>query len=788
MSKYNKKANSIKGVIKEILFHNPLDNRHILNVITQNGETKALGTIYNPKLKSEKYKFKGKFKVDDKYGLQFHFDSYEIVLSGKHKDLKQKLENNITGVDKFTANEIVKFLGKNVKKKLSEKPELLKDCNYVNQKQIKEIKNLFTEHTRKKEFRNKLTEYEVTEYSADKIWDYYIKEKIPANKILDNVMDNPYSLIDDIKYWGYKKSDKLALALDFDEISIFRIKSTINYILKDEENNGHSYLPYKLLFTKINKLLELEIEENLYNNALNALSDEGKIVIEDKRIYQKFLYEAEKEISYQIKKLASQEKEEVEEIDSLIKNEEQYNNIQFAKNQKKAIKMAIENPISIITGGPGTGKSLIIKSIYEIYKKTYPGLEIHLASPTGKAANRLEELTGYRAKTIHRLLRYRGENFVEYYKIPNPGILIIDEFSMTDIILNYHLFAAIDGNLKVVIVGDVNQLPSIGPGNVLKDLINSNIIPTTILDKNFRQSSNSMIIDIAESITQGNMPELYNSDDLTYVEINEDIEVIREIKRVFRRLKKEFNIFDIQVISPMKYGVLGVRNLNKVIQNVVNPTDEKNKIGDFALNDKIMVVKNNYEKEVYNGEFGEIVEIHGNKSVEIEIKHIGETVEFKANELNYIQLAYACTVHKSQGSEFQFLIMVLSPNHSVMLKRKLFYTGITRTQKKLMLLSNKDTIKRAINNNQTENRFSTLRNYLTIDSTVSIGDKVKIKNLDRDDIFEYQIVPEGKENISENKITVTSPMGENVLNREVNYTFQQKINDKYETFRILAIN
>lgn len=786
MSKSYKKTKSIKGVIKKILHHDELNNHYILAIITKNGEETALGNIHNPKINSENYKFKGKYVKNKKYGYQFHFDSYEVVLTGKHRDLKRKLKT-IKGIDDFRANEIVKFLGKNVKKKLTENPELLKNCNYINKKQIKEIKNLFSEHTRKKEFINKLTNYGVTEYSADKIWTHYLKEKIPANKILDKVIDNPYSLIDDIKYWGYKKSDELALALNYDETSLFRINSSIKYILKEEENNGHSYLPFKTLLEKLNKLLQINIDESLYEEALNSLTKAGDITIEDNKVYLKFLYQAEKEFSFQIKKLVNQKKEKIQKLDKLIEKEEKYNKIKFAENQKKAIKMAIKNPISIITGGPGTGKSLIIKSIYRLYEKTHKGDEVHLASPTGKAANRLEELTGHKAKTIHRLLRYKGQNFVEHYKIPYPGILIIDEFSMTDIILNYHLFNAVDGNLKVVLVGDVNQLPSIGPGNVLNDLIASDIIPTTVLTENFRQASNSMIIDIAEKITEGKMPELYNNEDLTYVEFTDEFEALNKIKEVFSNLHPNFDIFDIQVISPVKNGLLGVKNLNKAIQDVVNPSSFNNKIGDFAVKDKIMVVINDYEKKVFNGEFGEVTKINRNSSLEVEIKHTGEVVEFKKKELNHIQLAYACTVHKSQGSEFKFLIMVLSPKHNIMLKRKLFYTGITRTQQKLMILSNEQTIKKAIANDQTEHRYSTLENYLTLKNVVTVGNRVKIKNLTIDDIFEYEIVPEAEKDILNNKIGVNSTTARNVLNREIGYEFTMKIRNDYNSFKIIDV-
>ena len=555
----------------------------------------------------------------------------------------------------------------------------------------------------------------VTVATAERIWNYYLNSNTPPEEIYSKINNNPYILIEDIKYIGFEKADELALSFEIDRTSNFRIQATIKHVLNKAQEEGHVYLSKEEILSRVNTLLkDQELNLETIEARLKELDDNKKIIIAEEKVYLSYLYHMEENLAEMIKELVEAELKDsyIEQVNKLIKVANQKMPINLVSRQKEAIKKALTNNISIITGGPGTGKSSIITTICDIYDFMLPDNNIHLASPTGKAANRMEELTGFKAKTIHRLLDYKGESFDPDYKIPAPGLLIVDEFSMCDLPLAYYLFKAVNCNLKVVLVGDTNQLPSIGPGNILRDLIESGTIPTTKLKVNFRQSQGSKIISIAKEISKGDVPYLADEQDFEYKNISE-IEPLPYILDIFKNLSGNFDIFDLQVITPMNRGKLGVKNLNDKIQDFVNPVfDEKEQLGKFRLNDKVMVTKNNYRKYVFNGDMGYITSIDENQ-LTLSLLHNNKRVTFKESQLKYLDLAYACTIHKSQGSEFPYVIMILSRQHQLMLKRNLLYTGITRARKKLLLMTELWVFKKAIENNKVKDRNTDLKNKLT---------------------------------------------------------------------------
>ena len=782
----------IKGKIKKIKFRSSRNNFTVMIISNRSKDVKVVGKIPSPKV-GFYYKFLGKTNKKAKYGEQFEFIDYNYYIPKNKYEFGSYLYNIIEKLSATNAEHIINDLGDNSYNIIQEEPDILIKYPFIEKHYLNKLKIDLKENIYKPKFINKLTDLGLKRIKARTIWGYYRKDGLAAEDILDQFKQNPYKTINEIKKLKFKNIDNLALKLAINKKDGIRIKAAIEEVLKISQEEGHSYLMRDDLIIRLNKLLNSSLEWPYIKDDLKALAKQEKIVVDNKKIYIKFLYTAEEELSYQINQLINKNETSFskKKIKESIAREEKKVELKFAPKQKEAIKKALNNNLSVITGGPGTGKSEIIKSICSIYENKYKEHYIHLASPTGKASNKLKDLTNITAKTIHRLLRYKGKNFVEHYELPSPGILVIDEFSMTDLNLAYHLFIAINNNLKVVIVGDTDQLPSIGAGNILGDMISSEKIPTTTLTENFRQSEDGFIIPLANDITQGKLPELNDNSDFRYLSFSKEKVALNEVSNVFKRLPDTFNIFDIQVITPVNNGTLGVKNLNKVIKKAINPNlkDVKSLDG-FNTNDKVMVTKNHYEKEVYNGEFGQITDItsiDNTKAVRVKLKSNDEEVIFKRGELNYLRHAYACTVHKSQGSEFEFLIMILSSSHKYMLRRNLFYTGITRTKKKLFLLSNENALKKAVKNNSVENRNSSLSERIDGGKVVSIGDKVKLKDYTLNESITYQIVKEKNNDPLNYKISPSTSLGKNLISRKIGYTFDIYSNRNKHSYEILDI-
>jgi len=766
--------NTIRGKIKKVIYKDREENFSIFKFQTDNGDkVTAKGSLSSPKV-GDKYHLEGDFFFHDEYGLQFKIKFFSKIISSDKQEVLDFL-TTISGITNKAAHKIIEKLKKDCLKTIKKEPEILDEFNFLAEKQKDKIVSELLKHQKKKEFFLELEDLHFSEYMLDKIWlHYYSAKKLDTRKILSAVKKNPYQLIKEIDGISFQKADEFALTLGFDRDDNKRIKAGILESLSKSQNNGHVYLPESELLSETNNLLRIQLSKDTIDENLTDLVDNNEVVIKNKKVYLYDLYHAEKEIAYNIKNLLKSDHHDFDEIssdeiDDLIQKEEQkfkaeIPDFEFTDKQKEAIKKALNNNISIITGNPGTGKSKIIKAICDIYKNQNPNKKIHLASPTGKAANRMEELTGYEAKTIHRLLSYDGS--FNHNTTLNPGKVTLDEFSMTDIRLAYHLFSAIDSNVKVIIVGDTNQLPSIGPGNVLKDMIESKIVPVTRLKKNFRQSKNGRIITMAKKISEGEVPELQvNGSDFEYVSADSEHYVINYIRNFFDNPPEEVDTFDIQVITPVNKGNVGVENFNKIIQNIVNPKTSKT-LKKYRLNDKIMILENNYEKEVFNGETGKIIEIEDDK-LTIKLSHTNKWVDYHKDELDEIGLGYACTVHKSQGSEFPYVLMVMLNSHSVMLQRNLLYTGITRAQKQLIFLSEEKAFQEAIKNNKTEKRHTSLDEYLNFKKTVTLNNEVTLEDENSEETITYTIVTPDNTDLSENKISNKSPLGKKVINREI---------------------
>ena len=457
--------------------------------------------------------------------------------------------------------------------------------------------------------------------------------------------------------------------------------------------------------------------------ANKQLIDAGKCVREGDAIYAARLYEAERIVAAAVRRLLVGDTDTFLRLDLMLNDIESRDGITYAPEQRVAVGMALENNISIITGGPGVGKTTIVKAIVEIYDRLKFNNRIYLAAPTGRAAKRMSEATGMEAKTIHRLLRWKNGGFYHGngYPLPGPGLLIVDEVSMMDIELAAALLAAVEEDLQVVLVGDVDQLPSVGPGSVLRDMIASDCVPVTRLKYNYRQkrqdNTRSMIAEYAHKVRDGEVPPLADCGDFEFVRVESTEQAAESaaqaaaiVERLVRAAKEDgYGQMDFQVLAPMKRNSCGVHALNEMIREIYNPAEpekEQAELGDFRVGDKVMVIKNSYDLGVLNGDLGTVSQIE--KGTVIVDFGGGAPVAFAVEWLGILTLAYASTVHKAQGSEFPLVIAPLVNQHYMMLQRNLLYTAMTRAKSRLILVADETAVKRAVENSKIEERYSGL--------------------------------------------------------------------------------
>jgi exodeoxyribonuclease V alpha subunit len=567
---------------------------------------------------------------------------------------------------------------------------------------------------------------------AAKIYKQYRNDSIRI------VSENPYRLATDIFGIGFITADKIAEELGIDRAAPIRIEAGTLYVLNQLADEGHVYYPYEPLVEKCSKILG--VDDAAIPLALNNLAAEKKVYVEKPRtpnpelitapsaaVYLAGFYISEMGIANKLKTLITFPRQlRLMNIDEAIDWVQKDLKLVFSEKQLEAIKASINNKLMVITGGPGTGKTTIINAIIRIAHKM--GQKALLAAPTGRAAKRMTETTGQEAKTIHRLLGYRpgggpgGGGFKRDDTNPlDADLIIIDEVSMVDTLLMHHFLKAVPPQATLILVGDVDQLPSVGPGNVLKDIIDSGIVPTVRLNEIFRQSQRSMIIVNAHRINDGEMPGIERSGehihDFYFTAIEEPEEVLERIVHLCKdAIPSKFGfdaMNDIQVLAPMHRGVIGVTNLNVSLQKELNPgTDEIIRAGKlFKVGDKVLQTRNNYEKDIYNGDIGRIRTID-RELQELKVDYDGRIVSYDYADLDEVVLAYAISVHKSQGSEYPVVIMPILTQHYLLLQRNLLYTGITRGKKLVILIGTKKALAIAVKNNKQQQRFTLLKERL----------------------------------------------------------------------------
>ena len=724
----------LKGQVVDIIYQNEINSYMIATFEMENEITTIVG--YLPFINSgDMLKVVGKYVEHKEYGLQFKVDTFEKLMPETVAGLEKYLANgNIKGVGPATAKKIVELFGKETVHVLKFEPDKLSRIKGISKAKAQEISESFVENWEVWQIVGFLEKFGIGAENAKKVYDMF------GVNAIDEIESNPYILIDIARGVDFNQIDKMALDLGIDYTNSKRVKSGIKYALIRSTYNGHCCVLKQNLLDFVKQLLN--VDEDIIDDNIIKLKVDDEIIIEirdngQEWIYLYNFYKSEEDVARLILKLDNYKNvKKIRNIEAELNKAEKNIDIYLSDKQKDTIKAINDNNVTIITGGPGTGKTTVIKTIIDIYnQKKYKTV---LCAPTGRAAKRMTETTGEEASTLHRLLEIRkiNDDYLkkqdnEYEGMPiDADLIIVDELSMVDIFLMRYLLKCIYPGTKLVLVGDSDQLSSVGPGNVLKDLILSGEITTVHLDKIFRQAAKSKIILNAHRVNSG-MKFLSKEEDTE--ETKEDFFFIKEssqeamlnqvISLCTGRLKKfgDYDFFsNIQVLTPTKKGMLGTKELNKALQQVLNPyrdgESEKSSMGSvYRIQDRVMQIKNNYDMQweksngelgtgVFNGEMGTILEIdEKNKCVQIKFDD-EKTSWYEYSELDQIEHSYSITIHKAQGSEFDVVIMPIAQSAPMLLTRNLLYTGITRAKKLLIIISTDKIIDFMIQNIDSKKR------------------------------------------------------------------------------------
>jgi exodeoxyribonuclease V alpha subunit len=725
----------IEGIVEEIIFRNEINGYTVARLNTSDGSITIVGKSAFINLE-EMVELEGDWVYHDRFGEQFSFTKIKTTAPSTLKGIENYLASGlIPHVGKKTAKKIVERFGLDSLDIIQYNPERLKEIPGIGDKKLEKISKAYEEHRELRDIMVYLQQYDISINNGIKIYKKYGKETIKV------IGENPYKLSEDIHGIGFITADNIAKKMGISEDSPFRIEAGLKFSMINSAGEGHCYLPKEELIKKSEKILKVDreaIEEAIQNLALRKnfyLVTEG----EETLIYYMPYHIAENNVARKIIDLSMVEFDQLDvNIDEEVEKIEAREDITFGKKQVLAIKESLDNGVVIITGGPGTGKTTTINAIISIYEDL--DMKVVLAAPTGRAAKRMTETTGRESQTIHRLLEFsfmESEDEMSFNKDDespiDADVIIIDEASMIDILLMNSLLKAINPGTRLILVGDVDQLPSVGAGNVLRDLIESGCIRVVRLDEIFRQAEESMIIVNAHRINKGDYPILNEKDkDFFFMDTGSTQETLATILDLVQdRLPKYYGVDslrDIQVLSPMRRGEVGINSLNKHLQEVLNPKDDnwqEKQVGDeiFRIGDKVMQVKNNYKLKwnllkdgeevdtgegVFNGDLGFITDINNEESIVTVLFDDEKEVEYEFSELDEIKLSYATTVHKSQGSEFPVVLMPIHWGPPMLLTRNLIYTAITRAKKLVVLVGDRKYLSMMINNNKIAKRYSSL--------------------------------------------------------------------------------
>ena len=701
----------LQGVIERITYRVE-DTGYTVARFRQKGKGGGIVTIVgnlasvNP---GESLILDGEWSKHAQYGRQFKVVSsrtvYPTTLEGIRKYLGSGL---IKGVGPVTAGRIVDYFGEETLEIIEKTPSRLTKVEGLGRKRVEMIQRAWEAQREIKEVMLFLQSHEVSTGHATKIWKHY------GNSAISLVRENPYRLADDIWGFGFLTADRIAQKLGVEARSEKRIRAGIRYVLgMAADNDGHVFLPLAELTRRCSE--DLGVDADLVSPCLETLEAEDGVIVEKDRIYIPPLRHAEQGVATRVHQLTSIARIETGDLNSEIAAVERKTSISFAAGQKDALKKALSHGLLVITGGPGTGKTTTIIGMLSLFERR--NKRTALAAPTGRAARRMTEATGREARTIHRLLKFNPQRMSFEHDAHHPlkvDTLIVDEVSMIDVVLLNSLLRAVPLTATVVLVGDVDQLPSVGPGNCLRDLIGSKSVPVVVLNEIFRQAQQSRIVTNAHRINIGELPEMQPQKDTDFFFIEEEdpariAETIKGLCTV--RLPRTYGldpIQDIQVLSPMYRGETGATQLNALLQGSLNPFGPSVQRGDtaFRVGDKVMQVRNDYTQDVFNGDLGVVSKIDLEEgSLEAAFPH---RIEYDVSDLDKLVLAYAISCHKSQGSEYKAVVMPITTQHYTMLQRNLLYTAVTRARMLVVLVGTRKALAIAVKNNSVDARYTSL--------------------------------------------------------------------------------
>jgi len=719
-----KPVEELEAVLDHFVYRNEDDGWSVvrLSVPGKQKTVTAVGNFLGVQ-PGESLKLTGNWIRDPKYGRQFKTASFQSVLPGTLEGIEKYLGSGlIKGIGKVMAERLVKHFGKRTLEVIERKSKRLTEVEGIGKVRARLIRESWAEQREIKEVMIFLQSYSVSTAFAIRIYKKY------GNDAVRLVRENPYRLANDFHGIGFKTADRIAKSLGVEPDSPRRAEAGTFYSLGEASDEGHVYVPRLELVTRTAEMLG--VDDDVVTAAVEAASTGAnpRLVVEpgvhegDDAVFLRALHAREAESAKLLRRLLDAPLKPVSiDVPRALAWFEEQQQIRLAENQNKAISRALTGKVLVITGGPGTGKTTLVRGVISILEKK--DRRILLCAPTGRAAQRMQEATGRESKTVHRLLKFNPRSFGFDHNLENPlpaDVLIVDEVSMVDIALFHSILSALPPHCQLILVGDTDQLPSVGPGSVLRDLIDCGAVEVARLTEIFRQARESHIVVNAHLINKGQVPNLdVGGDDLDffYIERDEPEEALATIlELVARRIPQRFRLDpldDIQVLAPMHRGTIGAANLNSELQRLLNP--EGVPVGSgargFRIGDKVMQVRNNYDLNVYNGDIGRII-MTDEKSREVTVRFDSRLVRYDALDLDELVLAYACSVHKSQGSEYPAVVIPLHTQHYLMLQRNLLYTGITRGKKLVVLVGSRRAVNIAVKNDRIRKRWTRLADRL----------------------------------------------------------------------------
>ncbi len=715
---------TISGQIERVTYTNP-ENGYTVARMKIHGERRivtVVGNLIDP-IPGEVMELQGRWRVHPKFGEQFEVKSYRTTVPSSVSGIKKYLGSGlIKGIGPVMAGRIVNRFGKQTLDIIEHYPEKLSEIDGIGKKRVAMIKAAWDEQREIRDVMMFLQSHNVSSGYAIKIFKQYGTDSIEV------VSRNPYQLATDIFGIGFLTADRIARDIGFEKDSSLRIRAGILYVLNQMAEEGHVYYPYNELLEKCGEILE--VDPFLVADAVRYMASEKKIYVETvattdgegtvgkTAVYLSKYLTCETGIAAMIKRLLNTPKafRAIDTDRALVWVQGQLA-FTLAEKQAEAVVDAAHSKVMVITGGPGTGKTTIIRAILKIFARLK--VNIRLAAPTGRAAKQMSEATGFPASTIHRMLSFNAHSGGFQKNEHHPldcDLLVVDEASMIDTVLMYHLLKAVPAEATLILVGDVNQLPSVGAGNVLDDIIASGRVRVVRLNEIFRQARQSRIIVNAHRINNGYMPQTEESEtptDFYFIEQQDPENALSVILSLAgRRIPESFGfdpINEIQVLSPMHKGIVGTASLNRELQKRLNPGKDGVAVGGamFCIGDKLMQIRNNYDKNVFNGDIGRVCWIN-REDRELFIDFDGRRVLYDFTELDEVVLAYAVSVHKSQGSEYPAVIVPILTQHYILLQRNLIYTAVTRGRRLVVLVGTKKALAIGIKNDKTQHRFTRL--------------------------------------------------------------------------------